>query len=324
MTSRRACLLAVMVIILILAPQTLTAQPSLPTFWHRAPGHPAEPFPNPPEWDFPPGFLAYNTTDYNVFTLNLHRRPVTIAFEKTLPLTMRQQREIAAFALTLWDHDWHLFGGFPWNSFTLLYKNEPINWHGGEPGVGWEEDLAEVSVYQQWIAHGMFHAWWGSCAAPHPSDVDGRASSAKWSSEGMTEYDASRHAGYSIFQQWMQDHWRKYQATIGTQYDVPLTETSLYWQETGDDTYHYNLYNKGSLVAYMIDGVLVRRGLNLNHLFRYMYDRHCLTREPYTVGDVQRSLEAISRMDWSDFFDRYIYGTEPLPLDGSFRFYWHS
>jgi predicted metalloprotease with PDZ domain len=70
----------------------------------------------------------------------------------------------------------------------------------------------------------------------------------------------------------------------------------------------------------MIDQQLHEKGLTLDNLMRYMYEHFGMTRQRYKTEDVQTALQIISGHDWNDFFRKYIYGTEPLPLDGTFKY----
>lgn len=307
-------------------PTTLTATEefaALP-YGSQNPGQPVVPFTHPTDW-IPSGFLEYNSTDFNVFSRTMHRRPVTVAFEKGVPLSLRQQRAIATYTFAVWERWWQVFGGFPWPSYTLVIRNVPILSPAGELGIGWEFDptyLNEYWHYAEYIGHGVFHAWLGNCIEHASSHVD-PANPEHWSLDGFTSYYGDRAGGVTVYRQWMQLHWQRYQAIIGTPYDVPILEMGRYAQETGDYAYDLNVYEKGALIAYMIDDRLTKKGRNLNSLMRSMYRDYCLTRQRYTTEDVLAALEAVSGQEWEDFFNSYIYGTEVLPLNGKFRYFPH-
>jgi len=248
-----------------------------------------------------------------------------MAFSKDVSLPVEQQRRVAEFALDTWAHWWEIFGGFPWPGYTIVIRNEPRRSPAGELGIGWEDDVSHLRQsgdYEEYIGHGIFHAWWGNSVEHASSHVD-PATPEHWSLDGFTQYYGDRAGGSAIYQQWMQDHWRRYQHMIGTKYDVPLIEMGSHAERTGDGEYRLNVYWKGALLAYLVDQRLIEQGLNLDHLMRYMYEHYGLTRRRYTTEDVRASLEAITDREWDDFFGKYIYETDPLPLDGTFEYLEH-
>lgn len=287
-------------------------------------GRPAEPFPYPMDY-IPPGFLAYNETDHVVFSRVLQGRPVTVAFRRDVPLTFQQQESLASYVFEVYGQHWNVFGGFLWPSYTLVISNDPITSPEGEPGIGWEFDASHFTQqtdYEEYIAHGMFHAWWGhgvEDASQHTNPTTPEI----WSSEGITQYYGVRAGSRYTYRHWMASHWRYYQQMQGTGYDVPLIQMQAYAHHTGDPQFNFNAYWKGALVAYLIDRRLIEAGLNLDHLLRYMYDNYGLARIRYTTDDMQNALQTLTGQDWGDFFARYIYGTEPLPPDGTFEFLAH-
>jgi predicted metalloprotease with PDZ domain len=287
-------------------------------------GNPATPIPYSSEW-IPSGFLQYNDADFDVFRRTMHNRPVTIAFAKDVPLSNSQRRKVAEFALDTWAMWWEVFGGFPWPSYTIVIRNEPRRSPAGELGIGWEDDAKHLSRsgdYEEFVGHGIFHAWWGNFVEHASNHVD-PATPEGWASEGFTQYYGDRAGGPTVYRQWIREHWSDYQRMRGTKYDVPLIEMGAYAERTGDKEYWRKVYWKGALVAYMIDQKLHEKGLNLDHLMRHMYERFGLTRQRYETEDVRTSLETITGQSWGDFFSKYVYGTQPLPLDGTFKYLEH-
>jgi hypothetical protein len=288
-------------------------------------GEPAEPFPW--EGSDPPGFLAYNDQDFYVDQRVLHGRTVTIAWEKSAKVTQSLRREVTRFYFQTFIRWWEIFGGFPYPSYTVVLKSRsPLGF--GEKGIGYEGVAADyVSGYPQRVAHEVFHAWVGNAL----QDVEEQKyDDGVWFREGITQYYGDRGAGATHYRELMSGHWRTYKFEIlGTQYDIPLTDMPAKGQQLGEDTggtnrhYRLNVYWKGALVAYMIDLRLKTHGLTLDDFLRYMYMTYALERRQFTTQDAIQALNTISAEDWSDFFARYVYGTEELPLDGRFEYLQH-
>jgi hypothetical protein len=302
----------------------------LPAAFHNcdarycSPGRPAIPIPYVSDW-IPPGFLEYDETGFFVHSRYMHYRPVTVAFAKDVALSDTQRRAVAEFALDTWAEWWQVFGGFPWPSYTIVIRNSPRRSPAGEIGIGFEDDathLIEPSDYCEFLGHGIFHAWWGNTVEHASSHVD-PATPEAWSVEGFTQYYGDRAGGPVVYDGWMEGHWHEYQSIRGTQYDVPLFEMGGYAERTGDMEYRLQVYWKGALVAYMIDQRLHEQGLNLDHLMAYMYEQYGLTGRRYNTEDARMALEAITAEDWRDFFGKYIYGINALPLEGSFEYLEH-
>jgi predicted metalloprotease with PDZ domain len=169
--------------------------------------------------------------------------------------------------------------------------------------------------YVVWIGHEVFHAW--------NHDTIRRASDKElWFAEGITEYYGHRFAGETAYRLWMEEHWRFYKNDIlPTACNISIEELGINFQKQSEECprYYYCVYQKGALLGYMIDKKLIEEGLNLDDLMRYLYLNNGLLYEPTSSDDVLAALNTISNQDWNEFFEKYIYGIEPLPLDGQFE-----
>ena len=301
-------------------PPTATATPDLTTL-----GEPRDPFP----WEGfnPPGFLAYNEEESDIYQRNVHGRPITIAWVKitNVPETRRQQ--VSEFYFATFIKWWDVFGGFPYSSYTVVLKNDS-EFAGGEQGIGYEGIAKDYAGnYRERVAHEVFHAWVGNALR---DTQEQKFDDGLWFREGITQYYGNRGAGATEYRNWMRDHWRIYQnQVLGTEYDIPLTDMPARGRELGEDPtgndrpYRLNVYWKGALVAYLMDQGLATQDLSFDDFLKYMYDTYALQRREFTSRDAIQALSTISGEDWTDFFNRYIYGVETLPLDGNFEYLQH-
>lgn len=98
--------------------------------------------------------------------------------------------------------------------------------------------------------------------------------------------------------------------------------TKFYKQDAGSPNFIVSYYAKGSLVALLLD-LTIRRRTNgecsLDDVMRECWRRHGET----GVGLPERGLESIAAevcaLDLSEFFERYVRGTDELPLEDALR-----
>ena len=64
-------------------------------------------------------------------------------------------------------------------------------------------------------------------------------------------------------------------------------------------------------------------GMSLDDLMRYLYENFGLQNKRYQTSDILAVLNEISSHDWTAFFDKYVYGTDELPLSGDFKYLDH-
>jgi hypothetical protein len=288
-------------------------------------GEPAEPF----SWHGfnPPGYLAYNDEDYHVYQRALHGRLVTIAWEKAAGIPQYTRDTVSDFYFKTFLNWWEIFGGFPFATYTVVLEVNP-EFAGGEQGIGYEGYVNDyLDHYGERISHEVFHAWVGNAItdAPERQFDDGL-----WFREGVTQYYGDRGAGPTLYRNLMRGHWNEYKYDIlGTDYDVPLTDMPAISQAVGEDPagnnrpYRLNVYWKGALVAYMMDQRLTEHGLTMDDFLKALYDSYALQQRSFTTPDAIQVLNSLTGDDWSEFFALYIYGTEPLPLNGYFEYIQH-
>jgi hypothetical protein len=264
----------------------------------------------------PLGFLDYDDQDYVVYEVSLCGRPVVTAWERAADIERSVTDEVSTFYFATFASWCELFGHFPYASYTVVLEREP-EYAGGETGIGYEGTVWDYvdGHHQERIAHEVFHGWVGGFIW---DGQETKYDDGLWFREGVTQYYGDRGAGESLYMLWMQGHLQHYQTSIvGTKYDIPLTDMPQTALDTGDSQYRLNVYWKGALVAYLMDKTLVKQGLNLDVFLRHMYYTYGWSRQSFVTGEAIEALNELTGSDWSGFFDRYIYGTELLPLDGS-------
>ena len=183
------------------------------------------------------------------------------------------------------------------------------------------------------IAHEYFHTWNVKQLRPkgiHPYDyTKENYSSELWIAEGTTSYYDNLllvRAGFTTAEKYLDG------VASAVQNDrqrpgnsvQPLAESSFdawvkYWRSTEQS---FNLesdyYGKGANVSSLLDLSIRHRTANkhsLDDVMRTMYARFPLSGAGYTLADFQRVAEELSGGSLREFFDRYVFGTVPLPWE---------
>jgi len=270
----------------------------------------------------PADFFTYDSEHQYIYERVLHGRPVGAVFEKDLPFTEAERDDIASYTFRTWSDYWDLYGGFPFQRFLVRYVHELRA--RSDTGIGFEvtaQDLlnerASINDWYAIIAHGLFHGWFGGDAAVRPASL-----AELWAQEGITTYYGNRYATRERYEIQMAHFYdvAYLQWILGTELDVPLVEAGPRFVGTAN---RFVYYDKGAVVAYLMDQQLLKEGLSLDDLIHYMYERYGLTNQVYTTADVLAALNAISSCDWTEFFDSYIYGIVPLPIENPIVFLEH-
>lgn len=286
----------------------------------------------PSHWSgsVPPGNLRYDKQHFYIFQETLHGRPVTVACEKSKYVPESNCQEISEYVFSTFINWWEIFQGFPYQSYTVVLRKEKLQYRTRAYPIGYEDYVtnyySDLNLEKGTIAHEVFHAWLGG-SIEDVSETKFRDSS--WFIEGITQYYGTRALGAKVFKSRMENNWLLYILEIlGSDYDIPLMDMPAKAKEEREDDYTNSdywlyVYVKGALVGYMIDKRLSEQGLNFDHLLKYMYDNFTLKKKPFQTKDVLKALNIISGEDWSEFFEDYIYGTEPLLLEGEFEYLLH-
>jgi hypothetical protein len=233
-----------------------------------------------------------------------------------LPINRRMQVELIPFNYWPSPHlqSHPLFG--EWMSMgELNYK--AWQW-GPDPGPGG----INHSVYYTGV-HRLGRAWIGDMlqwlkspnSLPYIILIDeglinyfeNTAMGRYWGDEGPAE---SRFAG--MYEYYL-NNW------LGTAYDQPLGRPMnqvAVWRHTFEDF-------KATLVVYFLNKKILENSggaKSIADVSRLFYQRYGLRQsgDTYTLNDFVQTVNDATGSDYSDFFNRYVFGTEALPLDQYF------
>jgi len=309
------------------------------TFNVSAVGSPSKPRPIN-DYGYESNPFEYNEENYYTYRKQMHNADIIVAYGKDIPnLDAATKSNFSKYVYNVWNYYWNIFQGFPFDKYTILFHTGPFL-NPGARGLGYETAYPFTYCCSPYCgnyvahAHEIFHAWdSGGDGGINPKEN----SREKWFIEGGTIY--YEHRSYPIFMENVRGlqevesdfasafkNWALgyYLENIkGTEDDISLIEMGYQWANTEKGLY-YTV--KGALVAYLLDEKLHEDGSNLDALMKYMYQAFDCGLKHYRSEDIRDACEALTGKDYNQFFDSYVFGSIPLPLDYNtkFKFYINS
>ena len=209
-----------------------------------------------------------------------------------------------------------LFGGTA-PGRTLIVVNRQDREHSFDGGVfgrsvsmlmGDEPNEENIERWTPVIAHEVLHLW--------NAQVIGHDGHENWFSEGFTDYYAMVvcvRTGLIDEQEFIQRLRSSSEHYFTKSSRKPIREARDYELQ----------YAGGSLVAASLD-IIIRNSTNntksLDDLMRNMYQEFGKTGRKYTIEDVVRIANGITQTDLTEFFGKYVEGTDELPLEEYFGY----
>ena len=233
-----------------------------------------------------------------------------------------------------------LFGGVPFREYRFLYHVRD-RWHGVE-----HEDSCSIIVnrrallgagpgdegYDHFLtisAHELFHAWLVKRIVPavfSPYDYwHATPTRLLWVMEGVTSYYGERslvRSGLWSVERYLQhlENEIRILESLPARQHLSLSQASFDgWlsdpaQMHDHPNAYFSFYNKGELVAAMLD-LTMRRASNgergLDDVMRILWEEYGKTGRGLEEDAMERIVARVA--DVGDFFTRYVDGTEALP-----------
>ena len=234
-----------------------------------------------------------------------------------------------------------MFGGLPYDRYVFLLHLSPTTAGGLEHKYACSLIYPRFSFrkrdkyesFTQLVAHEFFHLWNVKRIRPkalEKFDYDGENyTTSLWFSEGTTSYyDLGIPMRAGIYDA------KTYLHNLGKEITLlqtkpgrkvqPASEASfdawikLYRRDANSDNCQISYYLKGQLISFLLD-LLIRswhgNQRSLDDVMRYMWENFGKEEIGFTPEQLQSCIESVAGMDLSDFFARYVDGTEELPFD---------
>jgi predicted metalloprotease with PDZ domain len=169
-------------------------------------------------------------------------------------------------------------------------------------------------MWSNTLGHELFHHWCGG-------QINGEVySESQWFQEGFTEY----YANLALMrEQIMPERFFIWKAeNILGKYlyfrTAPqFAEVSIKKAGEKKTTYRFGVYDGGWAIAFALDLTIREKTAgrrNLDDFMRLMYRKFGLTGTKYKYADLVATASETAESDMSDFFKRYVEGTEVLPV----------
>ncbi|MBK4732056.1 M61 family metallopeptidase [Oxynema sp. CENA135] len=234
-----------------------------------------------------------------------------------------------------------LFGGLPYDRYLFLLHLSAQGYGGLEhknscslnyPRFGLRSP-DRYNRFMQLVAHEFFHLWNVRRIRPKALEQFDYESEnyteALWFCEGTTSYydtviplRAKIYDAKTFLQNLSKDITRL--QTIPGRRVQPLSESSwdawikLYRRDSNSDNAQISYYLKGELVSLLLDLLIRSRHDNqrsLDNVMQQMWEQFGKAEIGFTDAQLKSVIESVAATDLTDFFDRYLHGTEELPFD---------
>ncbi|MDO7876789.1 M61 family peptidase [Hymenobacter sp. ASUV-10] len=231
-----------------------------------------------------------------------------------------------------------LFGGFPVAEYHFLNQFLPYkHYHGVEHNnstvivLGPAEQLMQDSLYKELLGvscHELFHTW--NIKSIRPAEMQPYDYSREnyfrtcFIAEGITTYYgeyllARSHVRTpSQYFEELNTVLHKHYADAGGD-NLSLADASMdLWLDgykPGVPDRKVSVYHKGALAALILDLTLRQlsgHARSLDDVMRRLYEEFGKTGIGYTEADYQRIVSEVAGRDMQAYFDKFIYGLEPL------------
>ncbi len=227
------------------------------------------------------------------------------------------------------------WNGFPYDEYHFLVQVLPTKfYHGVEHkkntviAIGPGYHLHNDSVYEELLgvsSHELFHVW--NIKTIRPAEMlpynftQENYARTGYVYEGFTTYYGDKFLlSTKVFSQkqyfaTLQERLQKHFHNFG-RYNLSVAQSS--W-ETWLDGYvpgapyrKTNIYDEGSLIAFMLDVKFLQSTNNtksLRDLCRVLYERYGKTSKGYTEQDIPALVKELSGKDETEFFNYFVYGS---------------
>lgn len=234
-----------------------------------------------------------------------------------------------------------VFGGLPYDHYTFIVHLQPGS-GGGLEHLNSTTLQASPRAFRprrnyvrflSLAAHEFFHVWNVKRIRPQalgPFDYQAENyTRALWVSEGITDYYGSlllRRAGLVTMKEYLADlagEILTYEQTPGREEQSAEASSFDAWikhyrpDENSANT-SISYYNKGALLGWMLDFEIRRRthgARTLDDVMRHLDAAYAQRGVGFPEGELRGVFEKVAGADLTDFFRRYVSGTEKIDFD---------
>ncbi len=234
-----------------------------------------------------------------------------------------------------------LYGGLPYDRYLFLLHLSSNGFGGLEHKDSCSLNYPRFSFrikdkynrFMQLVAHEFFHLWNVKRIRPKALETfnyeQESYTTSLWFCEGTTSYYdliIPQRAGIydtKTFLEALSKEITQLQTTPGRKVQ-PVSESSfdtwikLYRRDANSNNSQISYYLKGELVSFLLDLLIRARHGNqrsLDDVMRQMWQQFGQDEIGFTPQQLRNVLESVAQTNLSDFFARYVDGTDELPFD---------
>jgi predicted metalloprotease with PDZ domain len=234
-----------------------------------------------------------------------------------------------------------LYGGLPYDRYLFLLHLSSNGFGGLEHKNSCSLNFSRFGFrvkekynrFLQLVAHEFFHLWNVKRIRPKALErfdyENENYTTSLWFCEGTTSYYdlvipfRAQIYDANAFLEGMSKEITQLQTIPGRKVQ-PLSESSfdawikLYRRDANSNNSQISYYLKGEMVSFLLDLLIRAQHENqrsLDDVMRQMWQRFGIQEIGFTPQQLRDVIESVAQTDLSDFFDRYIDGTDELPFD---------
>jgi len=268
--------------------------------------------------DFQSGELTAGALGFGKYTVRtsvIDAVKVTVA---THGLDPSETERATNNVFSLFDYYTRTLGPAPVQGYIVIFIPGKVSGYAVSPyneqsyGYFSRQQEQQDRLYWAIQAHQIFHQWNG-----------GTMGGVQWFQEGFTNYyelRASQSLGILTYSEVNREFCRKFGAysdIVGTKNDMSVQDASIAYNTASEEErkarYSFLVYEKGSLVAYLLNSVItdVTNGTrNIDDVTRYLYE----TKRVIESGDILEASNIVAGYNFTSFFSHYVFGNERLPM----------
>ncbi|NJM18955.1 MAG: M61 family metallopeptidase [Richelia sp. RM2_1_2] len=234
-----------------------------------------------------------------------------------------------------------IFGGLPYERYLFLLHLSAQSFGGLEHknscALIYKRfgfcDREKYERFMQLVAHEFFHLWNVKRIRPKELQVfdydQENYTPSLWFCEGTTSYYdllIPLRAGIYNVKSYLNNLSKEitaYETTPGRKIQ-PVSESSfdawikLYRQDANSKNSQISYYLKGEMISLLLDLLIRSRHHNqrsLDDVMLKLWQEFGKDEIGYTAAELKQVIESVAEIDLTDFFQRYIHGTEDLPFN---------
>ncbi len=322
---------------------SILGNPAVKTDWHEGLD---DSFQGP---DDPNTVFEIDENEYVTFSKLIHETEVLVAVHKEFVgkteikgFKIPTPEEFSERIFKTFHHHWHVFGGYPYDRYTVKVKpfSESAGFSLSKVGVAFSKNTDEetpnfpphdyVEALDGFVQHEMFHSWLGKLIQFEPNGSGNLFQLETWIIEGGASYYGDRTASLvvskPIYKKLMKQKLKTYKKALNGPLDLSIEEFTekIGPGPPGNDETQGLLYARSTLINYLLDIELKKINFDLDILMKGLYEDFGLTDTKWTQADIIPLLKNKTGKDFTDFLNRFLLTNNKLPIRKKIKFINHE